>query len=136
MWLEKEKKIKIRWPNVHHAVKVTISNKTRMKFINRVKVKASLFFITLVIFFSLQQSEKKQPPMLFCCSIVKNISAYRKLAKCKTNSIKELDKKKSNDQNMQQFIRKALIINYSTSAFCCCLWYVGCFKTKYIKIWQ
>lgn len=114
MWLQK-KKIKIRWPNVHHAVKVTISNKTRTKFINRVKVKASLFFITLVIFFP--QSEKKQPPMLFCCSIVKNISAYRKLAKCKTNSIKELAKKKSNDQNMQQFIRKALIINYSSSAF-------------------
>lgn len=116
MWLRKEKKIKIRWPNVHHAVKVTISNKTRTKFINRVKVKASLFFITLVIFFSTKR--KKQPPMLFfCCSIVNNISAYRKLAKCKTNSIKELAKKKSNDQNMQQFIRKALIINYSSSAF-------------------
>lgn len=79
-----------------------------------------VFFSSLLSFFFLQQSEKKQPPMLFCCSIVKNISAYRKLAKCKTNSIKELDKKKSNDQNMQQFIRKALIINYLTSAFCCC----------------
>lgn len=59
MWLQK-KKIKIRWPNVHHAVKVTISNKTRTKFINRVKVKASLFFITLVIFFHKAKKNSRQ----------------------------------------------------------------------------